>query len=62
MWVLIIHIVAWIFQFIGHGVFESKVINYVERKPALLDNLTQILNAPLFVIVEIFEMVGLQSS
>jgi uncharacterized membrane protein YGL010W len=34
---------------------------YVERKPALLDNLTQIFNAPLFVIVEIFEMLGLKS-
>lgn len=22
-WVLITHVVAWIFQFIGHGVFES---------------------------------------
>lgn len=37
-------------------------IPYLERKPALLDNLTQILNAPLFVIVEIFEMLGLRSA
>lgn len=22
-WVLIVHIIAWILQFIGHGVFES---------------------------------------
>jgi uncharacterized membrane protein YGL010W len=27
-----------------------------------LDNLVQILNAPLFVVVEIFEMIGLKSS
>jgi uncharacterized membrane protein YGL010W len=23
-WVLVIHIVAWILQFVGHGVFESS--------------------------------------
>ena len=23
-WVIVIHIVSWILQFIGHGVFESK--------------------------------------
>ncbi len=23
-WLIIIHVVAWIFQFVGHGVFESK--------------------------------------
>ena len=33
----------------------------VERKPALLDNVTQIGNAPLFVIIEVFEMLGLES-
>jgi uncharacterized membrane protein YGL010W len=34
----------------------------IERKPALLDNASQILSAPLFVIVEIFGMLGLSSS
>ena len=36
--------------------------SHIERKPALLDNLGQILNAPLFVVVEIFEMLGIQSA
>ena len=35
---------------------------HLERKPALLDNLSQILNAPLFVVVEIFELLGIQSA
>lgn len=50
-WVLIVHVVAWILQFVGHGVFESNWFFNIERKPALLDNLSQILNAPLFVVV-----------
>jgi uncharacterized membrane protein YGL010W len=33
----------------------------IERKPALLDNITQILNAPLFVLVEVMEKMGLRS-
>lgn len=33
----------------------------IERKPALLDNITQILNAPLFVLVEVMDKMGLQS-
>ena len=40
------HVIAWIVQFIGHGVFEG-------RAPALLDNLVQaLLLAPLFVWME----------
>jgi uncharacterized membrane protein YGL010W len=37
MWqaALVIHVVAWILQFIGHGVFEG-------RAPALLDSLDQV--------------------
>ncbi|ETO25300.1 hypothetical protein RFI_11835 [Reticulomyxa filosa] len=43
---LLLHSVAWIFQFIGHGVIER-------RKPALLDNLYQsIVLAPFFVWFE----------
>ncbi|KAH8676353.1 DUF962 domain-containing protein [Xylariales sp. PMI_506] len=43
---LVTHILCWILQFIGHGVFEG-------RAPALLDNLVQALFlAPLFVWLE----------
>ena len=49
---LTIHVVAWILQFIGHGVFEG-------RAPALLDSLDQaLLTAPLFVLLEIFFFFG----
>ena len=45
---LILHVAAWIAQFIGHGAFEG-------RAPALLDNLAQsLLMAPLFVVLEGF--------
>jgi len=48
LWYIIItlHIISWIAQFIGHGVFEK-------RAPALLDNLFLTLVAPNFVILEI---------
>jgi uncharacterized membrane protein YGL010W len=43
---LIVHIVSWLLQFLGHGAFEG-------RAPALLDNLVQaIFLAPLFVWLE----------
>ena len=46
------HVVCWILQFIGHGVFEK-------RAPALLDNLVQaIFLAPLFVWLELLFMLG----
>jgi len=38
--------IAWIFQFIGHGVFEK-------RKPALLNNILTTLVAPDFVTIEL---------
>jgi uncharacterized membrane protein YGL010W len=47
--ILALHIAAWILQFIGHGVYEK-------RKPALLDNVLLIFNAPVFVNIEIFIM------
>lgn len=51
---LIIHILAWMLQFVGHCVFEK-------RRPALLDNLFQaFLMAPLFVLIEIMFMCGLR--
>lgn len=41
-----VHVISWIFQFIGHGVYEK-------RAPALLDSLLQALVlAPLFVWLE----------
>jgi len=47
-----IHVVAWIAQFIGHGVYEG-------RAPALLDNLLQALVlAPFFVFMELLFKAG----
>jgi len=47
-----IHVVCWIAQFIGHGVFEG-------RAPALLDNLVQALFlAPFFVWMELLFKFG----
>lgn len=46
-----LHIVAWIIQFIGHGIFEK-------RAPALLSNIFLTLNAPFFVTAEILQMIG----
>jgi uncharacterized membrane protein YGL010W len=47
-----VHVVSWIVQFIGHGVFEG-------RAPALLDNLVQaIFLAPFFVWLEILFALG----
>ena len=51
-WCLGIHVMSWIAQFIGHGVFEG-------RAPALMDNLVQALFlAPLFVWLEILFSLG----
>lgn len=51
-WAAGIHIVSWIAQFVGHGVYEG-------RAPALLDNLVQaIFLAPLFVWLEALFMLG----
>lgn len=47
---LITFILGWILQFIGH-VIEKK-------KPAFLDDLKQILTAPLFLVAEIFFYFG----
>lgn len=47
-----VHIVSWVAQFIGHGIFEK-------RAPALLDNLVQaIFLAPFFVWLEILFAFG----
>ncbi|MCD6048413.1 MAG: conserved rane protein of unknown function [Gammaproteobacteria bacterium] len=47
---LICFVMGWIIQFIGHA-FEG-------RKPALMDNLSQVFTAPLFVVIEILWMLG----
>ncbi|KAM0437564.1 hypothetical protein ACHAPT_001928 [Fusarium lateritium] len=49
---LALHVVCWIFQFVGHGAFEG-------RAPALLDNLIQaIFLAPMFVWLEMLFKLG----
>ncbi|CAK4034608.1 endoplasmic reticulum membrane [Lecanosticta acicola] len=47
-----VHVVSWLVQFLGHGVFEG-------RAPALLDNLVQaIFLAPFFVWLEVLFFFG----
>ena len=47
-----VHIIAWILQFIGHGIFEG-------RAPALLDSWDQaFITAPLFVLMELALFLG----
>ncbi|CAJ2513341.1 Uu.00g014600.m01.CDS01 [Anthostomella pinea] len=49
---VIVHVVCWLLQFLGHGVYEG-------RAPALLDNLVQaIFLAPLFVWLEVLFKFG----
>eukprot|EP00744_Colponema_vietnamica_P012518 GILI01017568.1.p1 GENE.GILI01017568.1~~GILI01017568.1.p1 ORF type:complete len:207 (-),score=38.38 GILI01017568.1:115-735(-) len=48
---LVVHIVSWVFQFIGHGVFEK-------RRPALIDNIFQVFVAPFFVTLEVMFLFG----
>lgn len=43
--VVTLHVLAWTVQFFGHGFFEN-------RKPALLENIFLVLNAPVFVTIE----------
>jgi uncharacterized membrane protein YGL010W len=51
-WAGVLQVIAWISQFIGHGVYEKIA-------PALLDNLVQaLLLAPFFVFLEVSFMVG----
>ena len=46
-YLLIVHLLSWIAQFVGHGFFEK-------RAPALFDNLLYTLYAPYFVVLEVF--------
>jgi len=51
-WAASVHVVSWLAQFVGHGVFEG-------RAPALLDNIFQALFlAPLFVWLEFLFLLG----
>lgn len=51
-WAFALHVICWLAQFVGHGVFEG-------RAPALLDNLVQaIFLAPFFVWMEILFFLG----
>jgi uncharacterized membrane protein YGL010W len=55
-WSLAVQGVAWIAQFVGHGVFEG-------RAPALLDNLVQaFFLAPFFVWLEVLFYFGYRPS
>ena len=47
-----LHLIGWISQFVGHGVFEK-------RKPALVDNLFQSIHAAVFFVwIEALFMMG----
>lgn len=49
---VVVHVVSWVLQFVGHGVAEK-------RKPTLLDNLPQaFLLAPFFVLIEVLFKLG----
>ena len=51
-WSIGIHVMSWLAQFVGHGVFEG-------RAPALLDNIVQALFlAPFFVWMEVLFFFG----
>lgn len=55
VWFLILFVGGWIFQLIGHSVFEK-------RKPAFVDNLIQLLIGPLFLVAEVLFFLGLRKS
>jgi len=49
---IIVFVVAWIIQFIGHY--------YEKAKPAFVDDLNQLLIGPFFLMAEIYFMLGLE--
>ena len=54
--VLAFHLLMWIVQFIGHGMFEG-------RAPALIDSWDQaLITAPLFVVLEVLFYFGYRKS
>ena len=57
---IILQITGWIFQFIGHGLFESKSLCFnltltflLERAPAIVSNLLFLFIAPFFFVIEV---------
>lgn len=52
-WFFVLFVGGWIFQLIGHSVFEK-------RKPAFVDNLIQLLIGPLFLVAEVLFFLGLR--
>jgi len=46
-----LHVLSWIVQFIGHGIYEK-------RKPALLENILNIFAAPFFFVFEVLYRFG----
>lgn len=48
---LLFFIGGWVFQLIGHGVFEK-------RRPALTDNLFQLVIGPIFMVAEVYFLLG----
>ncbi len=53
LWFLVLFVGGWIFQLIGHSVFEK-------RKPAFVDNLIQLLIGPLFLVAEVIFFLNLR--
>ncbi|HEY6862587.1 MAG TPA: Mpo1-like protein [Burkholderiales bacterium] len=51
-WFAAFFVGGWIFQLVGH-VFEG-------RRPALVDNVLQVFVAPVFLVAEVFFMLGLK--
>jgi uncharacterized membrane protein YGL010W len=49
----VIFMVGWVFQIVGHAVFER-------RKPAFVDDATQMLIGPMFVMAKILVWLGLR--
>lgn len=53
LWFVLLFAGGWIFQLIGHSVFEK-------RKPAFMDNIIQLLIGPLFLLEEVIFFLGLR--
>ena len=47
-------VVGWSFQFLGHAVFER-------RRPAFVDDLSQTLIGPMFIVAKMLVRLGLRS-
>jgi len=51
LWFLVFFVGGWVFQIIGHSVFEK-------RRPALVDNLFQLLIGPIYLVAEVYYRLG----